>query len=281
MQRYVDEQYFQAMNIPLLQGRGFTVADNAAAGGVVVIDRLMAEKYFAGKDPIGQRLNEGRTDAEGQPVWSTVVGVVAPIKHARLGEQASKETLYWPLRQSPQPQGAFVVKAGMEPEGLTRQVREAIVAVDPEQPVFNVQTLAQRVDESLDQQRAPMLLLAAFAAVALVLSAIGIYGVLAYAVGQRTGELGVRMAIGAGRGHILQLILRHGAILTAIGLALGLAGALAGGQAMSSQLFGVSGRDPAIFLAVAAFLAAIAMLSCYLPARRATRVDPLSALRYE
>jgi predicted permease len=281
MQRYVDEQYFEAMNIPLLQGRGFTVADNAAAGGVVVIDRLMAEKYFAGKDPIGQRLNQGRTDAEGQPVWSTVVGVVAPIKHARLAEQASKETLYWPLRQAPQAQGAFVVKAGMEPEGLTRQVREAIVAVDPEQPVFNVQTLAQRVAESLDQQRAPMLLLAAFAGVALALSAIGIYGVLAYAVGQRTGELGVRMAIGAGRGHILQLILRHGAILTVVGLLLGLAGAFAGGQAMSSQLFGVSGSDPAIFAAVTVFLAAIAMLSCYLPARRATRVDPLSALRYE
>ena len=281
MQRYVDEQYFQAMNIPLLQGRGFTVADNAAAGGVVVIDRLMAEKYFAGKDPLGQRLNQGRTDDDGQPVWSTVVGVVAPIKHARLGEQGSKETLYWPLRQAPQAQGAFVVKAGMEPEGLTRQVREAIVAVDPEQPVFNVQTLAQRVDESLDQQRAPMLLLAAFAGVALALSAIGIYGVLAYAVGQRTGELGVRMAIGAGRGHILQLILRHGAILTGIGLLLGLAGAFAGGQAMSSQLFGVSGSDPAIFLLVTVFLAAIAMFSCYLPARRATRVDPLSALRYE
>jgi predicted permease len=281
MQRYVDEQYFQAMNIPLLQGRGFTVGDNAAAGGVVIIDRLMAEKYFAGKDPLGQRLNQGSTDADGQPVWSTVVGVVAPIKHARLGEQASKETLYWPLRQVPQAQGAFVVKAGMEPEGLTSQVREAIIAVDPEQPVFNVQTLAQRVDESLDQQRAPMLLLAAFAGVALALSAIGIYGVLAYAVGQRTGELGVRMAIGAGRGHILQLILRHGAILTAVGLGLGLLGAFAGGQAMRSQLFGVSGSDPAIFLIVTVFLTGIAMFSCYLPARRATRVDPLAALRHE
>ena len=283
LQRYVDEQYFEALSIPLLRGRAFTAADSAGTSSVVIIDQLLAEKYFKGEDPIGKRLARGGSDGgDGAPIdWATVVGVTAPVKHAGLAEEVSKETLYWPLRQAPQNVGAFVVKAAGSPEALYKPMRDAILAVDPEQPLFGIQSLDERIAMSLNQQRAPMLLLAAFAGVALILSAIGIYGVLAYSVGQRTSELGVRMAIGAGRGQILGLILRHGAILTAVGLGLGLIGAFAGGQAMRSQLFGVSGSDPAIFALVAVFLAAIAMFSCYLPARRATRVDPLSALRYE
>ena len=284
LQRYVDEQYFDAMSIPLLRGRAFTAADSAGAPSVVIIDQLLAEKYFKGEDPIGKRLTRGDTSggADGQPIdWATVVGVTAPVKHAGLAEEVSKETLYWPLRQAPQSVGAFVVKVNGSPEALYKPMRDAILAVDPEQPLFGIQSLDERIAVSLNQQRAPMLLLAAFASVALILSAIGIYGVLAYSVGQRTSELGVRMAIGAGRGQILGLILRHGAILTAVGLGLGLLGAFASGQAMRSQLFGVSGSDPAIFALVAVFLAAIAMFSCYLPARRATRVNPLAALRYE
>jgi len=288
MQRNVDEQYFRAMSIPLLQGRVFTEADTLEAGHVVIVDRLLAEKYFPGKDPIGQRLTrdglgvptDGAVDGDG-PDWSTVVGVVGTIKHGELKEETRKETVYWPLRQTPQGQGAFVVKTAGSTDALIKPVRDAILAVDPEQPVFGVQTLDERIESSLSQQRAPMLLLGFFALVALVLSAIGIYGVLAYSVGQRTGELGVRMAIGAGRPHILKLILRHGAILTVVGLVLGLMGAFAGGQAMRSQLFGVSGADPGIFALVTLFLAAIAMFSCWLPARRATRVDPLAALRHE
>jgi predicted permease len=285
MQRYVDEQYFDAMSIRLLQGRVFTPADGADSSLVVIIDRLLADKYFKGEDPIGKRLSRGAVDSDGdgqvQTPWATVVGVVDTVKHSELREETSKETLYWPLRQVPQANGAFVVKSSLAPEALVRSVRETVLDVDPEQPLFGIQSLDERIALSLNQQRAPMLLLAAFAGVALALSALGIYGVLAYSVGQRTGELGVRMAIGAGRSHILGLILRHGAILTVVGLVLGLIGAFAGGQAMRSQLFGVSGSDPLIFLAVTLFLAAIAMLSCYLPARRATRVDPLSALRYE
>jgi predicted permease len=280
LQRQVDEQYFDALGISLLQGRKFTAADDADAAPVVIIDRVMADRYFSGKDAVGQRLSRGG-GGDGGPAWATVVGVVAPVKHGQLSEETRKETLYWPLRQQPVSVGAFVLKSSLPPASLTKPLRDTILAIDPEQPLFAVQSLEERIANSLDQQRAPMLLLAAFAIVALALSALGIYGVLAYAVGQRTGELGVRMAIGAGRGDILQLILRHGAVLTVIGLVVGLAGAFAGGHAMRSQLFGVSGSDPAIFAGVTLFLAAIAMLSCYLPARRATRVDPLSALRYE
>ncbi len=283
-QRQIDEDYLEAMSITLLQGRNFTAADNAQAGAVVIIDKLLADKYFKGKDAIGQRIarGDGPPDPANPEIpWATVVGVVSTIKHSALKEETSKETIYWPLRQQPQSQGAFVIKTTASPDTLIKPVRDAILEVDPEQPLFGIQALDERIAVSLNQQRAPMLLLAAFAAVALVLSAIGIYGVLAYSVGQRTGELGVRMAIGAGRSHILGLILRHGAALTVIGLVLGLIGAFAGGQAMRSQLFGVSGADPAIFFVVTVFLAAIAMLSCYLPARRATRVNPLSALRHE
>lgn len=283
--RVVDEQYFQSMSIRLLQGRVFTAADGAESPRAVVIDRLLADKYFKDEDPIGKRLywpSGVDSIGNGAPVpWATVVGVVAPVKHSELGEEVSKETLYWPLRQRTLGSGAFVVKASVAPETLVRQVRETILSVDPDQPVYGIQTLDDRISLSLNRQRAPMLLLAAFAVVALALSAIGIYGVLGYTVGQRTGEIGVRMAIGARRVDVLGMIMRHGMALIAAGLGLGVAGALVGGRALSSQLFGVSGSDPAVFASVVAFLAAVAMFSCFLPARRATRVDPLTALRHE
>lgn len=284
MQRYVDEQYFDAMSIARIRGRAFGASDTAGAPPVVIVDRLMAERYFKGEDPIGKRLvrGDGSGGADGSgPAWATVVGVVDVVKHSALREETSKETLYWPVRQSPQSYGAFVVKARVAPNTLVAPLREAVLSIDPEQPLFSVQTLDERIALSLTRQRAPMLLLSAFAVVALSLAALGIYGVLAYSVGQRTSELGVRMAIGAGNRHILGLVLRHGAVLTAIGLGLGLVGALLSGQAMRSQLFGVSGTDPSIFALVVLFLGAIAMFSCWLPARRAARTDPLVALRHD
>lgn len=281
MQRQVEGDYFGTMGIALKRGRLFEASDRADGAPVVVIDEFMAERYFPGQDPLGKRVRRGTSDPDAELPWATIVGVVGTIKHGRLGENVEKETIYWPVAQAPQSSGALVVKANVPPQTLNAAIREAVLSFDPEQSLFGVQTLDERISRSLNNQRAPMVLLGIFAVVALVLSAIGIYGVLAYSVGQRTGELGVRMAIGAGRSHILSLILKHGAWLTGIGLGLGLVGAFAGGQAMRTQLFGVGGTDPVIFLLVPLVLASIALFSCWLPARRATRIDPLVALRHE
>lgn len=277
MQRQVSPGYFHAMGIPLLRGRYLDARDIDGAERVVVIDQILARAHFGDDEALGQRIQRGAGDT----AWATVVGVVGTVKHERLGDTVSKETLYWPLAQAVPSFGSFVLRSSQPPEQLMAQVREAILAVDPEQPVFDIRSLDERIALSLDRQRTPMLLLGVFAAVSMLLAAIGIYGVLAFAVGQRTGELGVRMAIGAGRGHILGMILRQGARLTLLGLGIGTVGALLAGRAASSQLFGVSSADPLTLVAVLLFLGSVALLACYLPARRAARTDPMTALRYE
>lgn len=275
-QRAVDPAYFRAMGIPLLRGRLIEPSDRDGSERVVVIDQLLARKYFGDGEAIGQRLRRGRDED-----WATVVGVVGTVKHQRLADSVVKETLYWPLDQAVPRSGSFVLRSTLPAERLIPQVREAILAVDPEQPVYDVRPLDERIALSLDRQRAPMLLLGVFAAVAMALAAIGIYGVLAFAVGQRAGELGVRMAIGAQSAQILKMILGQGSRLTLIGLGLGLIGAYVAARAVSAQLFGVGPADPLTYAAVAFFLGAVALLACYLPARRAARIDPLVALRYE
>lgn len=276
LQRYIDEDFFETLRIPLLRGRHFAVTDNAESEPVVIIDEVLAKKYFADVDPIGQRLGRNR-----QGPWATVVGVVPAIKHGTLAEVVGKETLYWPYRQNPPSTAAVLLRgpAAGRPE-TAEALRQAVLRADPEQAVHDLLLLQDRIALSLDNQRAPMNLVAGFAAVALVLSAIGIYAVLAFSVGQRTGELGVRMAIGAGRGQILGLVLRHGALLVAFGLAIGLLLALLLGQLARTQLFGVSPYDPLTFALVPPLLAAIALFACWLPARRAAGVDPMVALRH-
>ncbi|HRQ65298.1 MAG TPA: ABC transporter permease [Xanthomonadaceae bacterium] len=276
MQRQVSPDYFRAMGIPLLQGRLIEARDRDGGERVVVIDEILARKYFGEGGALGQRLKLG-----GGEEWATVIGVVGAVKHHRLAENVVKETLYWPLAQSAPGFGSFVLRSPLPPDRLITQVRDAILAVDPEQPVYDMRTLDDRIALSLDGRRAPMLLVGVFAMVAMLLAAIGIYGVLAFAVGQRTGELGVRMAIGAGARQILRMILRQGARLTAIGLGIGLVGAVVAAHAASAQLFGIAPADPATFLAVIVFLGAVALFACYLPARRAARIDPLAALRHE
>jgi predicted permease len=275
MQRYVDEAFFDTLRIPLLKGRGFSAADSSESEQVVIIDAYLAEKYFADKDPIGQRINRGGTSP-----WATVVGVVGTVKHGSLRDQVSKETLYWPYRQTMSSSAALLLRGpSASSEATADAVRAAVQRVDPEQPVFSLLTLDERIALSLQQQRAPMHLLLGFAAVALLLSAIGIYAVLAFSVGQRSGELGVRMAVGAGGRQIQALVMGQGARLAGLGLAIGVVLALALGQFAEAQLFGVSARDPLTFLLVPPFLAGVAMLACWLPARRAARLDPMIALR--
>lgn len=275
MQRYIDEDFFHSLRIPLLKGRGFSAADHAEAEPVVIIDELLAKKYFPGADPIGQRLGRGRSGP-----WATVVGVVPAIKHGALSEVAGKETLYWPYRQVAPSSAALLIAGPAAGQAETAAaLRQAVLRVDPEQAVHDLLLLEERIALSLDGQRAPMNLVGGFAAVALLLSAIGIYAVLAFSVSQRTGELGVRMAIGAGRRQILALVMRHGVRLVAVGMLAGLGLALLLGRLAQAQLFGVTPWDPVTFALVPPLLAAIALFACWLPARRAAGVDPMNALR--
>lgn len=277
MQRQVGGDYFEALKIPLLAGRYLNASDSAQSEQVVVIDEILANTHFNGRDAIGQQLSRGGVDAPP----ATIVGVVGTVRHQQLATATSKETLYWPVSQATPPFGSFVLRSALPAEQLLPQVRDALRAVDPEQPVYDIRSLDERIAISLDQQRAPMLLLGAFAAVSMLLAALGIYGVLAYAVSQRTGELGVRMAIGASAREVLGMVMGQGAWLVAIGLGLGLIGAALFGYAARSQLFGVSAADPLTYVLVCGFLAAVALAACYLPARRAARTDPMVALRYE
>jgi len=275
----VDEDFFKAMQIPLLQGRGFSTGDSADAGKVVVIDDVLAKKYFGdAAKALGQRI--GQEDSMKGP-WYTIVGVVGTIKRNKLYELTNKETYYFYYRQRPERSSTIALKTDLAPTALIAPLRSALLAIDPEQPIFDIQTMSERIHSSLDDRRTPMLLLGLFAALALALSAIGIYGVLAFSVASRTGELGVRMSIGAQRGDILRLVLADGARLAGLGLGIGLIGSLALSQLIKTQLFGVGAVDPLTLIGVVALLAATAFVACWLPARRASRVDPIEALRHE
>lgn len=281
--RVADEGFFQSLQIPLLAGRYFTAADSADAARVVIVDELLADKYFP-DGAIGKRIRRSGDEADNP--WWTIVGVVGTVKHGNLAAEMTKEAYYFPYQQFEYTRygnrdGFFVVKTDLPAGGLVQPIRQAVLRVDPEQPVYDIRTLDERIALSLQGRRAPMLLLVLFAGVALVLSAVGIYGVLAYAVAQRTGELGVRIAIGAQRGDVVRMVLVQGGRIALIGLAAGLVGALALGGFLGSQLFGVSRFDPLTFLSVVAVLGSVALLACWLPARRAARVDPIVALRYE
>ena len=276
--RVVDEDFFKAMGIPLLQGRAFATTDTRDSTKVIVIDEVLAKKYFPKDDAIGKRIRRGTDEA---PEFWTIVGVVGTVKNINLADAVTKESYYFSFRQQSLPNGFLVVRAAVSTGGLVQPVRDAVLRADPEQPVYDLRTLDERIAISLESRRAPMVLLALFSAVALVLAAIGIYGVLAFAVAQRTGELGVRMAIGAQRGDIVSMVLRQGARLVALGLGIGVVAALVGGRALSTQLYGVDATDPVTLLLVVGLLAAVAFLACWLPARRAAGTDPMIALRHE
>jgi predicted permease len=275
--RMATPDYFRSMGIPLVRGRVFTAADGPDAPHVAIIGASFAARYWKDEDPVGRRLNLG--DAE-HPDWFEIVGVVGTVHSFGLEEKAHDD-LYRPFAQVWFPLISFTVKTSADPAQITAAAKAAIWKLDPTQPFYKVIAMEDLSAESVALRRVSTLLLAAFSAIALILAAVGIYGVLSYSVAQRTHEIGIRSALGASPGNILRLVLGEGARIAAAGTGLGLAAALALSQLLGSLLYGVSARDPLTFAAVAALSSAVALAACYVPARRATRVDPLVALRHE
>ena len=269
----------KAMGVPLLQGRYFTAADNETAESVCIVDTTMAQTQWPGESPIGKHVSvNGRNNDPNNPEWMKVVGVVAHTKNYGVDQPSRVET-YRPFAQSPSSGGVVVLRAEGNPSGLAGPARNAILAIDANVPFSQVRELGEIVDENVAPRRLSVLLLSAFAALALVLSAVGIYGVMSYMVTQRTQEIGVRIALGAQRGDVMRLVLRNGMGLLLVGLGIGLAGAFALSRFLQSLLFEVKSTDIMTFASVPFLLAAVAFLACYLPARRATLVDPVVALR--
>ena len=278
-QRSVDPGYFKTLGLTLLNGRLFTDADSASTQKVVVVDKLLADKYWPGQDPIGKRIGRGGDDAH--PVIWVIVGVVAQIKFQSLEEDVKKETLYFPFAQQPGTNLILVIKTDGDPTLLTAAVREAVRTADPEQPVFDIRTMQQRMDEVAQTRRAPMVLLSLFSGVALLLAVLGVYGVLAFSVAQRTSEFGVRLALGATAGDIAALVLHQGAQLVFLGIGTGLAGYLALSRIVGRLLYGVAATDPLTLSIAPLVLALAALAACLVPMRRAIRVNPIEALRTE
>jgi putative ABC transport system permease protein len=273
--RAVNHDYFRAMGIPLLKGRTFTEADVRSNAKVVLISEELARLYFAGEDPIGRRIFRG---AVGQAPYEEIIGVVGDVRHRGL-DGGLRQTLYSPFLGLGF--SNLVVRTTNDPAALAAAVRKEVTAIDPNQPVANIKTMEQWRSESVAQQRFRTLLLGTFSAVALLLSVVGIYGVMAYAVARRTHELGIRMALGARSSEVMKLVLGQGMKLAGIGLAIGLLASLALTRLMKGLLFGVSATDPVTFAAIALLLTVVALLACYFPARRAMKVDPMVALRHE
>jgi putative ABC transport system permease protein len=278
-QLLVSPDYFRTLGIQQLAGRAFTDADDASAPQVVIINETLARQYFPNQDPVGKRLQTGDYSPKGP--WLTIVGVVADVKYNGLNEGA-QPTLYTAFQQNLWWRSMFLaVKAGGDPLGLVNAVRNEVWAVDRDLPVSQIKTMDQLMSDAVAEPRAYTLLLGALGAVALLLAAVGVYGVMAYAVTQRTHEIGVRMALGAQSGAVLRLVVGAGMKLALLGMAIGLLAAFALTRLMSKLLFDVSATDPVTFALIALLLMGVALLSCYLPARRATKVDPMAALRCE
>ncbi len=278
--RIVDEQYFATLRIPLLRGRWFDARDTEASPPVVVIDQVLAQKYFKDADPIGQRLTQD-LDSTGEPTWWTVIGVVGQVNNGDLSKTSAKETYYRHYRQQAAPLMSIVVRSSLGGEQVAASLRDALAVVDPQQPLFDIRSFDERIALSLNTRRASTQLLVVFSLLALTLAAIGLYGMLGFVIDARRGELGVRMAIGASRRDVVRLMLGHGLRLGAIGAAIGLIAALAAGRVISTQLFGIASTDVAVYAVVLAVLTAVVVLASWLPARRAGSTSPTEALRYE
>ncbi|HYL92387.1 MAG TPA: FtsX-like permease family protein, partial [Alphaproteobacteria bacterium] len=279
----VSPGYFKTLGIPVISGREFTAHDNVNAPGVVVINQAFARRYFPNQNPIGKRMEPGFGTTENPKRTREIVGVVGDVRLHGMNADAAPE-YYVPYAQGLISSLTLCVKGQSDPLSLTSAVRREVQAMDKEVPIFNVRPLEEYIAGSMAQSRFAAFLLGSFASLALVLTAIGLYGVMAYTVAQRVKEIGLRMALGATRGDVLQMVLQSGLRLTALGIALGCAGAVAASQLLSrfpSLLFGVKPLDAVTFASVIGVLAAVSLLAGYIPARRATRVDPMIALRNE
>lgn len=278
--RGVSPDYFRTMNIPIVQGRAFTQEDNANAPPRLMINQALAQRDFPDENPVGKRLTFGNTTQNNEPVWFEIVGVTANVRSLELRDEAPPE-LYFANSQSPFPSMAIVIRSTVDPESVAPALRQVVADVDPTVPVSRVQTMEHIVSESVTQPRFNLFLVGLFGGIALLLSAAGIYGVTSYTVTQRTHELGIRLALGAQVSDVLKLVLGQGMAVIGIGLVVGLAASFALLRLMRSLLFGVGENDPLTFTAITLVLLLVALLACYIPARRATKVDPLTALRYE
>jgi len=276
--RPVTPGYFEAIGMTLLRGRAFTEGDSENAAPVAIIDDTMARTFFPDQDPIGKRLHVGGMGSS-KP-WRTIVGVVAHVNYRAL-EAPSHVQLYWPLAQDPRTVMSLAIRTSVDPLSLSRAVQDEILAVDPNEPVDQIRSMEQLRSDWLSQRFLALLLVGVFAAIAVILAAMGIYGVMSYGVARRTRELGIRMALGAQRAEITRMILSQGTVLTCIGLGAGIVAALGLTRLMSSLLYGIGATDPLAYIGGAIFLAVVALAACYIPARRATRVDPMVALRHD
>jgi len=275
--RCIGAQYFKVLNIQLQKGRVFTESDGVNAPPVVIINEALARQYLPNQDPIGRRLTFNSRD--GRTIWREVVGVVGDVRHMALDGELRPE-IYFPFMQFPASSLTVIARTNGDPLGLVAAVRSQVQAVDKDQPITNIRTMEEILARSVSQPRFNLLLLAIFAGLALSLAAVGIYGVMSYLVTQSTHEIGVRMALGAQVSDVLKLVIRQGMTLALTGIVIGLITALGLTRLIKNLLVGVSATDPVTFSVIALLMALVALLACYLPARRATKVDPLVALKY-
>jgi putative ABC transport system permease protein len=271
--RSVTPGYFQAMGVTLREGRNFTAADASTAPRVAIVNDTMARRYWPGQSPVGKRIG-----LAGLEEWITVVGVVGDVKHWGLERPVNPE-MYFPETQYVSSALTFVLRSSVDPASLAAAVRERVRAIDPDLPVSAIRTMEDVAAASVQARRGAMLLLGVFGALALVLAAAGIHGVMSHLVALRTPEMGIRMTLGASPESIMGMVLREGAVQAAVGLAIGLTGGVLLMRTFQSMLFGVAPADPATLVLVGAGLVATALAACAVPARKAMRVDPVTALR--